>query len=652
MRTWWYIVRIIRATAPEFTAALAAAIGYFGLPLLLGLATQAVFDALSGEQPAGLNFWSALALLVVLELLRSGILGMFGRTWINLRYAGSGLLRANVFRQVLAGPAAMPLPDSPGEAISRLRDDAESIMFDALDAWIDLAGRSIFAIAAFVVMFRINAPLALAVAAMLALSVPIIALAGDRIALYGRLNHEAIGRVTGFLAETFGGVQAIKAAGATDSVITHFQMLGERRRKAAVRDQLWQAAVTAIDANVVTFGTGLILLVAGQAIRSGTFTVGDFSLFVVYLADLMWFPDEIARWITSYRQAGVSLSRLAHLIGDADPRTLVEPLPGDTKGRLADSSYSEKPVATRKDFGETSEHVGRTTSQVHAVVTGEPPLPASPSRLSERSRPVSGDWPATGAARVGPDDQPRGRDVPLERLGEVGGVPLERFRLPSGFPLLEVQALTYRFPHSGRGIEDVSLSIRSGSFVAITGRVAAGKTTLLQVLLGLLLRQSGSILWKGAPVTNPTSLFGPPRTSYVPQTPRLFSQTLRANVEEGLESSDAVLAQALRLAMLDRDLAEFPDGWDTLIGPRGARLSGGQIQRTAAARAFIREPELLVLDDLSSALDLPTEEQLWERIAEWRRAAPGLTIMAVSHRNAALSRADRVLTLEEGKLVD
>lgn len=570
MKTWWFLLKIIRATALPFAMTLVAASAYFGFPLVLGLVTQAFFDALSGHAPAGLNVWTALALLLLLQLARSGVLGGFDLTWINLRYAGLALLRANLLRQLLRQPAALPLPDSPGEAISRFRDDAETIMNDAIDGWVDLGGRTLFAVAAFVVMARIDALLAGAVAAMLALSIPIIVLAGDRTATYGRLNHEAIGRVTGLLAEMFGGVQSIKAAGATDPVITHFEMLGERRRQAAVRDQIWQAVENAVNANVVTFGTGLILLTAGQAMRAGTFTVGDFSLFVVYLTDLMWFPAEIARWFNSYRQAGVSLGRLAHLLGSGDPRTLVE-----RDGRHAAS----------------------------------PPRP-----LGVPSGPGDGEG---------------------EKL-----------------PLLEARGLTYRHPASGRGIQDVSLRLEQGSFVVITGRVAAGKTTLLQVMLGLLPRDAGAILWKGTPVADPTSYFGPPRSSYVPQTPRLFSETLRANVEEGCAVDDAWLARAARLAVLERDLAGFPDGWDTLIGPRGARLSGGQIQRAAAARAFLRAPDLLVVDDLSSALDLPTEELLWKRLTEWRQESPGLTILAVSHRPAALQRADRVLEMADGCLIE
>ncbi|MGH2460647.1 MAG: ATP-binding cassette domain-containing protein [Chloroflexota bacterium] len=570
MKVWWYLVQIIRATALPFAAATVAGGAYFGFPIVLGLATRAFFDALSERAPAGPNVWTVLALLLLLQLARSGVLGGFDLTWANLRYAGMALLRENLLRQLLRRPGALPLPDSPGEAISRFRDDAHAVMNDAIDGWVDLIGRTIFALAAFAVMARIDLPLTVAVVVMLALSVPIIVLAGDRIATYRRLNHEAIGRVTGFLAEVFGGAQSIKAAGATGHVVRHFEQLGERRRRAAVRDQIWEAVETAVTANVVTFGTGVVLLVAGQAMRAGTFTVGDFSLFVVYLTDLMWFPAEIARWFTSYRQAEVSLGRMAHLLGGGDPRTLV----------------------------------------ARGAATGKAPSV------------------------------------------ESAAIPPDRPALATPAPLLEARGLTYRHPASGRGIQDVSLRIEEGSLVVITGRVAAGKTTLLQALLGLLPGDAGAIFWKGAPVADPASFFGPPRTSYLPQAPRLFSETLRANVQEGWAADNARLARVARRAVFERDLAALPDGWDTPVGTRGARLSGGQIQRVAAARAFLRAPDLLVLDDLSSALDPPTEALLWERLAEWRREAPNLTILAVSHRPTALQRADRILRLEDGRVVE
>src|SRR5439155_19718286 len=106
------------------------------------------------------------------------------------------------------------------------------------------------------------------------------------------------------------------------------------------------------------------------------------------------------------------------------------------------------------------------------------------------------------------------------------------------------------------------------------------------------------------------------------------------------------LAEALRLAAIEEDVAGWDGGLDTPVGPKGVRLSGGQVQRVAAARMFVRDADLLVFDDLSSALDVETERTLWERVF----ASPGRTVLAVSHRPSVLGRADQVIVLEEGRV--
>jgi ATP-binding cassette subfamily B protein len=128
--------------------------------------------------------------------------------------------------------------------------------------------------------------------------------------------------------------------------------------------------------------------------------------------------------------------------------------------------------------------------------------------------------------------------------------------------------------------------------------------------------------------------------------PRLFSNTLRNNILLGLDHGEDIIYAATRLAVMDRDLEELDDDLETLVGARGVKLSGGQMQRAAAARMFIREPELLVFDDLSSALDVETERQLWERIF----AEKGKTCLVVSHRRPLLRRADHIIVLKEGRV--
>ncbi len=211
---------------------------------------------------------------------------------------------------------------------------------------------------------------------------------------------------------------------------------------------------------------------------------------------------------------------------------------------------------------------------------------------------------------------------------------------------LDVAGLSYRHPTSGRGIEGVNLSLQPGSFTVVTGRVGAGKTTLLRVLLGLLPRDSGDIRWDGALVADPVSFFAPHRAAYVPQAPRLFSDTLRHNILLGLDERDVDLPAALHAAVLEPDIAALDAGLDTLVGPRGLRLSGGQAQRAAAARLFVRAPALLVFDDVSSALDVETERLLWERLA----ARGTETCLVVSHRPAALRRADQIVVLKDGRV--
>jgi ATP-binding cassette subfamily B protein len=212
---------------------------------------------------------------------------------------------------------------------------------------------------------------------------------------------------------------------------------------------------------------------------------------------------------------------------------------------------------------------------------------------------------------------------------------------------LDVRGLTARHASTGRGIEDVDLVVEGGRFTVVTGAIGAGKTTLVRALLGLLPVSAGVVRWNGDVVEDPSTFFVPPRSAYAGQVPRLFSASLEENVRLGWPATDAELAAALSLAALEEDVAGFPDGLETLVGPRGVRLSGGQVQRATAARALVRQPSLLVVDDLSSALDVETERRLWDQLGS---AASSTTCLVVSHRRAALERADHVVVLDRGRV--
>jgi ATP-binding cassette subfamily B protein len=214
------------------------------------------------------------------------------------------------------------------------------------------------------------------------------------------------------------------------------------------------------------------------------------------------------------------------------------------------------------------------------------------------------------------------------------------------FERLDAEGLRFVHPETGRGVLGVDLHIERGEVVVITGRIGSGKTTLLRTLLGLLPADSGVVRWNGSAIEDPASFLLPPRCAYTPQVPRLFSTTLRENVLLGLDRDESAVARAAHAAVLEQDVSLLEAGWETEIGTHGVKLSGGQLQRTAAARMFVRDAAVLVFDDLSSALDVETENALWRRVFE----REGATCLIVSHRHAALRRADRVLVMEEGHL--
>ena len=237
------------------------------------------------------------------------------------------------------------------------------------------------------------------------------------------------------------------------------------------------------------------------------------------------------------------------------------------------------------------------------------------------------------AAGVGHDALTTHRAMPI-----LGGPPAERVRVQPCAPLrhLSVRGLTVE----ARGVRAVDLDITPGSLTIVSGPVGSGKTTLLRAIIGLQPIDSGEVRWNDAVVADRAAFFVPPQCAYVAQVPRLFAESLADNLRLGHDVSDHELDAAIRMAAFDQDVDDFPAGLATLVGARGVRLSGGQAQRAAGARALVHRPELLVLDDLTSALDVETERELWDRLS-----VAGFTVLAASNRQVALDRADRVLSL-------
>ncbi|WP_036304678.1 ABC transporter ATP-binding protein [Microbacterium sp. TS-1] len=203
---------------------------------------------------------------------------------------------------------------------------------------------------------------------------------------------------------------------------------------------------------------------------------------------------------------------------------------------------------------------------------------------------------------------------------------------------------------SDDALHEIDLHIPAGRTYAFVGSSGSGKSTLLNLVLGFVRATSGRLTIDGSDVQELDLRSVRRAVSVVPQESVLFEGTIRENVAYGLpDVSDERIERALRDANAWEFVSDQPDGWDTVVGERGARLSGGQRQRLAIARALVRDPRILLLDEATSALDPESEELVKEALA---RLMTGRTTLVVAHRLSTIRQADRIVVLERGRIVE
>ena len=216
---------------------------------------------------------------------------------------------------------------------------------------------------------------------------------------------------------------------------------------------------------------------------------------------------------------------------------------------------------------------------------------------------------------------------------------------------IELRGLTFTYPGASRpALENVSLTIPAGRTLAIVGHTGAGKSTLLSLLLRLSDPPPGTIFLDGRDVRSYTLSGLRRRFGVVPQETFLFSATVGENIAFGVEqASPEEIAWAARVAHLDGDVNGFPKGYETVVGERGITLSGGQKQRTAIARAVLRRPTILLLDDCLSSVDTYTEEAILRELVTVMRSR---TSILVSHRVSTVKHADEIVVFDEGRIAE
>src|SRR5688572_29976670 len=310
------------------------------------LIIKAFFDMITGESSLRFGIWAIVAFASASWLGR--VLASYGFYYADVPIFADipTLLRKNLLRYILRRPGASPLPDSAGEAVNRFKNDVNEIPLFVILINDVLVGIAIIVVAIYL-MTQIS-PSVTVTALIPLLIVGIVAnLATRRIEHYRRASRQATGNVTGFIGEFFGAVQAVKVATAERNVINYFHTLNDERRKLTVREKLFDDLLGSIYRNTSTLGTGVILILVGQSMRAGTFTLGDFSLFVYLLqsmSDLTTFAGMLA---ARYKQLDVSVQRMYRLMENAPLDALVEHSKVDLDGPLPDVLYAPKNASDR-----------------------------------------------------------------------------------------------------------------------------------------------------------------------------------------------------------------------------------------------------------------------------------------------------------------
>ncbi|RWR15265.1 ABC transporter ATP-binding protein [Siminovitchia fortis] len=216
---------------------------------------------------------------------------------------------------------------------------------------------------------------------------------------------------------------------------------------------------------------------------------------------------------------------------------------------------------------------------------------------------------------------------------------------------LDFKNLEFQYPTSQvKNLQEISLSLRKGETLGIVGKTGAGKTTFLRQLLREYPLEKGQLTIDGVEITSQPKEQILDWIGYVPQDHVLFSRTIRENILFGKEdATEAELRKAIRLASFEKDLKNLPMGLETLVGEKGVSLSGGQKQRVSIARALIKDPEILILDDSLSAVDANTEASIIKNIQNERR---GKTTIITTHRLSSVQHANQIIVLDEGRIIE
>jgi ATP-binding cassette, subfamily B, multidrug efflux pump len=537
-------------------------------------------------------------------------------------------LRQDVFAHVVRLPMAFYGATPTGDVLSRMTNDVSAVWLFLGPGTLTLTGTLVTYVLALAFMLRISGVLT---AAVLLLAPAVVLLSRE----YGRAFHrlhrdvqESLADMNGMLQENVSGIRFVKAYGLEEREGARFAERCREYYRHNVAVSRTQAAFHGAIGFAASAGTAVVLGIGGWLVIRGDLTLGGFVAFNAYLA-MLAFPTMALGWVINLFQRG-----------------------GSAMGRINEfMRLRPEPSVEADDCSSRSSPAGNRPADEENIC-----LHDDEQGHGGREGAADREEPAAGYGDVAQADLSRrsAREARKEKEGEAD---LKESGTREGEdakadPFLLIHDLSFSFPGAARGraLSGVSLAVSRGEIVGLVGQTGSGKSTLLSLILRLHGVPPGTIILDGRDIGAIPLPELRRRVSLVGQDPFLFSDTILENVCFGSEAPDPDAARrAAGRARILAEVEEMPEGLLTVVGERGISLSGGQKQRITIARALCGAAELLLLDDVLSAVDSETEQEIFREILAIRGDR---TILFTTHRMASLSRCDRIVVLSEGRVAE
>ncbi len=319
MSTLGLVWEVIRYRPGRFLYCFAMWTIVHGLPLAFGILIAQVFDRLAQGSPVDETAWAPAIIFAVLAIGRNLVIWLGDIHWINHWLEQSLQLRRNLLRWLMEAPGSRVVPLAPGQAVSTFRDDVDDVL-EYMENWVDMGGLLFFGIGAIVVMASIDAGLTTILLVPLVLTMILTQALSPQIRKRRRAMRESTDRVTGFIGETFAGVQSIKLAAAEDQMLGRLHRLNQTRHKAALSDTFLTEVLRGVNRNMSTITVAIVLLSAAGSVSEETFSIFEFTLFLTYLPRLTDYMAFVGDIVAQHRRTGVAFERIRSLAVDAPRR--------------------------------------------------------------------------------------------------------------------------------------------------------------------------------------------------------------------------------------------------------------------------------------------------------------------------------------------